>query len=249
MTLLWIQLICSVAMTTTIILVQWLIYPQFSSVGIPELSSYSQLHTHRISYIVVPIMILEAISLIGLWTMPQMRSLWLGIASSILGLIWLITFVKIVPIHHAIGELGNSELINQLVQLNALRVGLWVAKLIMVMGLIWVTIAPQIYSHKVYTLTSDTPFNQPNGHTLELPLPIETSRVYHAITPLAPQILVNNQHQIRAIVRTPLWKFPDLLIVTFDKTRTVLWSQSLLGYSDLGTNKKRLNRLKKEIDQ
>ncbi|MDA8575793.1 hypothetical protein N9L24_01975 [Candidatus Marinamargulisbacteria bacterium] len=126
--ILWIQATASLSMLTLIILVQVVIYPQFAHVGHSELTDYAMAHVRRISYVVVPIMLAEAASLAGLWAFPNAHTPALYWTTTLLALIWLLTFIKIVPIHNQLCAHGNPQNIPLLVKLNAYRTGLWILK-------------------------------------------------------------------------------------------------------------------------
>ena len=125
---LWAQGIAAISICTLIILVQVLVYPQFGSVGHKELTHYATDHVRRISYVVGPIMLVESLSLIVLWTFPAMRTTALYCATASLILVWLLTFIKIIPIHKQLETVGDPHAIPVLVRLNAYRTGLWLFK-------------------------------------------------------------------------------------------------------------------------
>ena len=126
--ILWVHATASLSMLTLIVLVQVVIYPQFAHVGHSELTDYAMAHVRRISYVVVPVMLAEAASLAGLWTFPNTRTPALYCSTTLLALIWLLTFIKIVPIHNQLCAYGNPKIIPTLVRLNAYRTRLWILK-------------------------------------------------------------------------------------------------------------------------
>lgn len=134
---LWIHAISTVSILTLIIMVQVLIYPQFRHVGQNELSSYSRFHIKRISWVVVPIMLSELLSLVGVWMNTELRSLWLVVGTGVLGLIWGLTFTKIAPLHEKIASTANPKLIPTLVKLNLIRTLLWLIKSVAIVVVIY----------------------------------------------------------------------------------------------------------------
>lgn len=124
----WTQGITSISLCTLIVLVQVVIYPQFSHVDPESLKAYASAHARRIAYVVIPLMLTEVASLALLWTFPTVRTEALYCATFLLALVWLLTFIKIVPIHHALCEFGSPNAAKKLVPLNAYRTGLWVLK-------------------------------------------------------------------------------------------------------------------------
>lgn len=123
-------------MFTIILLVQVLIYPQFLYVGRSDIQRYSQSHQRRISYIVVPLMLLEALTLAYLWTLPAMHGIDLSAASILLISIWSLTFFAIVPVHKRISTDGSIKDIHRLISLNGYRTLFWGLKTVFILMLL-----------------------------------------------------------------------------------------------------------------
>lgn len=123
-----IQFVSSISIATLILLVQVLIYPQFLKVGQNELQNYAKAHQRRISYIVIPVALAEFFSLIAVWFFVNQALLYLWIASFLLILVWLLTFIKIVPLHRKIEEFGEKNEIEKLVDYNLIRTFFWLLK-------------------------------------------------------------------------------------------------------------------------
>jgi hypothetical protein len=134
--LLWIHTISTLSMFLIIIIVQIVIYPQFTEVGKKELKRYSTLHMKRISYIVVPIMLIEMGSLLYLLSQIPIYNIYLWLCILSLALIWVLTFFKIVPVHQQIATQAKQELIPKLIQLNLYRTLLWTIKACASIGLL-----------------------------------------------------------------------------------------------------------------
>lgn len=134
--LLWVHTISTFSMFVLIVLVQVVIYPQFSAVGKTELQDYSRQHMKRISYVVIPIMLIEMASLIYLATQIPISNSYLSISILSLSLIWGLTFLKIVPIHNQIESRALQDKIPTLIRLNLYRTLLWTVKMVASIGLL-----------------------------------------------------------------------------------------------------------------
>ena len=89
------------------ILVQFIIYPSFKN---PDFKNYNLFHlsyTNKIFYIVAPIMLTELIcSFIIVYKNPSETHL---ISLCVLTLIWVLTFIFILPIHKHISNNHNKQ--------------------------------------------------------------------------------------------------------------------------------------------
>ena len=162
MIVLWIQAISSFAMLIVILLVQVLIYPQFKQVSPHELGDYVKFHIRHISWIVIPIMLVETFSLIQLWTNQEIWSFWLISATVFLVLIWGLTFIKIVPLHNEIARSSDVTFISSLLSLNLIRTILWVLKSISIFCLFAVLITPSLNFEYIIRSDTDTIFKDRN---------------------------------------------------------------------------------------
>jgi hypothetical protein len=120
-----IHLACAFAMLIIGSLVQVLIYPQFLHVGQGERMSYARHHARRISYIVGPILLIEAFSWIAVLFSPLPVGLLPIISTITLVSIWGLTFAIIVPLHHHIQQHGKDHDIKRLIYYNGIRTFLW----------------------------------------------------------------------------------------------------------------------------
>ena len=132
------QLVSSLSMTVIIGLVQVLIYPQFAHVHESNREQYHLFHQLRITYLVGPLMLTEAATLVWLWFDPLLRHPSLLIASVCLLLIWLQTAFHIVPIHHQLTQSTATyqALVQSLVRANRYRTSFWIIKSIALVYLV-----------------------------------------------------------------------------------------------------------------
>lgn len=124
-----IQLLTSIGLFILIWVIQIVHYPLFKYLGTDGFSEAMKLHQDRISMIVIPLMIAELGSAIGLCFLKQdLLSYALMI---IVTLIWLSTFFIQVPHHNSLSHQYEIEKINALVKSNWIRTGLWTLKMIL----------------------------------------------------------------------------------------------------------------------
>lgn len=117
------------SMTAIVGYVQVLGYPLFLYVGPAEFKSYHQQHMKRISFLVVPLMLMQLFSatlLVG--TLPDEH--WLGLNSRwlLLGLsvaVFVLTFAISVPLHSKLEQQWNERTIRKLVRTNIYRTVVW----------------------------------------------------------------------------------------------------------------------------
>ena len=113
-------------MTGLIWLIQIVHYPLMSKVGGMSFVQYHSLHSKYISFIVMPIMLLELASfaLIYLGEVPFKRIDLMAIGIP-LGVIWLTTAFLSVPAHNILANGFNETAFNKLVNTNWLRTIAW----------------------------------------------------------------------------------------------------------------------------
>jgi hypothetical protein len=114
-------------MTGLIWYVQVVHYPLFKLVSPDRLGIYSEINQRRTTLVVVPAMLLELGTAIGLLTQLHAgasRSVaWVGLA--LLGLIWLSTVLLQVPAHRQLLSGYDPAVIDRLVRSNWLRTIAW----------------------------------------------------------------------------------------------------------------------------
>ncbi len=107
--------------------VQLVHYPSFHYVDPDRFVAFHQHHTRSISFIVLPLMLVElGLGAVLVW---QSDLDWKYITALIIvGLIWASTFLIQVPDHNALGKGKDDSLIARLVKTNWIRTVLWTLK-------------------------------------------------------------------------------------------------------------------------
>jgi hypothetical protein len=123
------HLCATCAMAGVIWIVQLVHYPAFLFVAKERFAEFERFHCARISFVVMPLMFLElgtaAILLLqsGLGANPVF-----GISLGILFLLWVSTFALHAPLHRALTQGWNAELIERLIRRNWLRTIGWTSR-------------------------------------------------------------------------------------------------------------------------
>jgi len=127
MNLLLIQIVTTVSMTAVIWFVQLVQYPSFAKVGAAGFPDFHALHSARITLIVAPLMIAEAVSAIALVWRPTSGvaswEVWAGLG--LLVIIWASTFLLQVPMHTKLGGGFDAGAWRFLVRSNWVRTIAW----------------------------------------------------------------------------------------------------------------------------
>ena len=117
--------------------VQVVHYPLMGAVGADGYGTYQTAHMKLTSMVVVPIMCLElaaAVSLIFLFEQgPELILALRGFG--LLVLIWLVTFLVIVPIHQTLLERFDADAHRRLVRANWIRTLGWTVRGVVAIGL------------------------------------------------------------------------------------------------------------------
>ena len=108
--------------------IQLLHYPAFNFIKESDYVEFQHFHMQRISFIVVPVMILELFSASML--VYYVRSNLLILCLIILLFIWLITFVFFTKLHQSLLDGYDKKIIDKLVKINWSRTVLWSLRLI-----------------------------------------------------------------------------------------------------------------------
>ncbi len=120
------HLFATVFMAGLIWMVQIVHYPLMDGVGEAFFLDYEARHTQTITWIVLPVMMLEIATGGALVLFPNdipTTPLW--IAFTMLLLIWLSTFALQVPLHNKLSQSFDAIAHRQLVQTNWIRTILW----------------------------------------------------------------------------------------------------------------------------
>lgn len=116
-------------MSGLIWIIQLVHYPSFHFIDKKDFVHFEFFHTKWITVIVMPIMIMEAITqLATLWLSPTLIN---GIAAIFLLLIWLTTFFFSVPAHQKLASEKDDIVIDKLIHTNWIRTLLWSARAIL----------------------------------------------------------------------------------------------------------------------
>ena len=128
-----IQLFASFFLCGLIWIVQLVHYPAFRYVDHQEFIKFEFFHTRNISFIVVPIMMIELVSALLLIqysvTYASLFSLNLGLVLAV----WLVTFAFSVPCHQRLSRKKDEASINMLVRTNWIRTFIWTVKAILLL--------------------------------------------------------------------------------------------------------------------
>ena len=108
--------------------IQLLHYPTFHFIKESDYVEFQHFHMQRISFIVVPVMIIELLS--GFMLVYYFRSNLLIFCLIILLVIWLITFVFFTKLHQSLLGGYDKIIVDKLVQINWSRTVLWSLRLI-----------------------------------------------------------------------------------------------------------------------
>lgn len=120
-------------------LIQCVHYPLFSRIPPEAFPAYESAHQRKISFVVVPVMLLElasAIFLLVITDIPVSRTLLL-VNAILLTVIWISTFAFQVPLHRKLSQAYDERSIRQLVRSNWIRTIGWTLKSLLLISSIW----------------------------------------------------------------------------------------------------------------
>lgn len=130
------RLLLDFGLVVLIWIVQLIIYPGFRFVDRRHLEHWHGRYTVLIACVVVPLMLGQAL-VVGLQVLQRGAPLDLA-SAALVAAVWLVTFLRAVPLHEKIGTGGDPEEdIPALVRWNWPRTVLWTA--VFVLG--WATVA------------------------------------------------------------------------------------------------------------
>jgi hypothetical protein len=129
-TVLLVNLAATLVMVGVIWVVQIVHYPLFGRVGATSFAVYGLEHARRITYVVGPPMIVEAVTaLLLLAVRPEgitLRQVWVGVALVVA--VWASTFFVQVPLHNTLGGGFDDAAHRSLVLTNWVRTLAWTAR-------------------------------------------------------------------------------------------------------------------------
>jgi len=112
------------------ILVQFIIYPSFKNPDFKNFNSFHLSYSNKMFYIVAPIMLTELFSsVILIYKTPSKTYL---ISLIFLLLIWLLTFLFIIPIHNFLSTNHSIKKVERMIRLNGLRTFFWLSKYLII---------------------------------------------------------------------------------------------------------------------
>lgn len=126
-TLVMINLSLALALLGVILVIQIVHYPSFHFVPTDRFSEFSSFHSKRISLIVIPLMTLELVSSVWLFTLNWRGPLIIAALIMVLA-IWLVTFLISVPLHQCLSKGKDLGTINHLIATNWLRTIAWATR-------------------------------------------------------------------------------------------------------------------------
>ena len=132
------HLATTLLMVGLIWLVQIVHYPLFAQVGDSSFAAYHKRHTHRITIIVAPLMLLELATGLLLWLRMPLQPVWIFNTIG-LTVIWGSTALLQVPLHKQLPLVDGAArlaLMRQLVASNWLRTIFWSLRGLLLIGLL-----------------------------------------------------------------------------------------------------------------
>lgn len=133
-TLLLVQAITTWSMAALIWFVQLVQYPSFSRVGAAFFPAFHSYHSSRVTFIVVPLMVAEAVSAVALLWAPgptmARGEIWTGIG--LVALVWASTFLLQVAMHNRLSKGFDEDAWRFLVTSNWVRTAAWSLRAVLV---------------------------------------------------------------------------------------------------------------------
>ena len=126
-----IQIITNSILIGILIITQIISYPSLSSIDNSYFEKYHKNYVNKISYVVIPFMLIELFSL--LFLTYHISDLFMIKSLLILMTIWLFTFICIIPLHNSLSNKRSVDIINSLINYNWFRTILWTIKLVIIL--------------------------------------------------------------------------------------------------------------------
>ena len=120
------NLIATWFMVGLIWMVQLVHYRQFDLVGEAGWTEYHRGHSRRITWIVAPMMLAEALTAVWLVVITPTPLIW--IAAALVGVVWASTAVLQVPMHHRLATRFDADQCRKLTAGNWVRTIAWTAR-------------------------------------------------------------------------------------------------------------------------
>ncbi|MEL0174839.1 MAG: hypothetical protein VW904_08905 [bacterium] len=131
--LLKVNFISTSVMVGVIWVIQLLHYPSFHFINENKYIEFQHFHMRRISFIVIPVMLIELASALLLSYFFR-SSLTIILLALVLG-IWAITFIFFTNMHQKLTDGYDHSIVDRLVQINWSRTALWSLRLIILLSI------------------------------------------------------------------------------------------------------------------
>lgn len=128
-----VNFISTSVMVGVIWVIQLLHYPSFHFINDQRYIEFQHFHMQRISFIVVPVMLIELASALLLAYFFE-SSLTIILLTLVLG-IWAITFIFFTNMHQKFTDGYDHSIVDRLVQINWSRTALWSLRLIILLSI------------------------------------------------------------------------------------------------------------------
>ena len=128
-----VNFISTSVMVGIIWVIQLLHYPSFHFINEKKYVDFQHFHMERISFIVIPVMIIEFASALLLAYFFR-SSLTIILLALVLG-VWLITFIFFTNMHQKLTNGYDPTIVQRLVQINWSRTTLWSFRLIILLSI------------------------------------------------------------------------------------------------------------------
>jgi len=126
----YVQFCCSLLLTGLIWIIQLVHYPSFHFIEHSKFIEFEIFHSKKITWIVAPLMLIELITAVDLFSKNLNNHYFTINLLAILG-IWISTFTFSVPLHNKLQNGFSSEAIDKLIITNWPRTILWSVKSIL----------------------------------------------------------------------------------------------------------------------
>ena len=131
--LLKVNFISTSVMVGVIWVIQLLHYPSFHFINDQKYIEFQHFHMQRISFIVIPVMLIELASALSLAYFFRF-SLTIILLALLLG-IWAITFIFFTNMHQKLTNGYDPSIVDKLVKINWSRTALWSLRLIILLSI------------------------------------------------------------------------------------------------------------------
>lgn len=124
-----IHLIATAMMVSIIWIIQILHYPTFLFVDKKHYTEFQIFHMNNISYLIIPIMLLELLTGLYILLYNNMINFYFSASFGLLILIWIITALFFSKFHSELSKKYNRDTILKLIRLNWIRTFFWTVRL------------------------------------------------------------------------------------------------------------------------